>query len=214
MRKFAQNLTRLRVALADAFADAELQDSDNLLLAIRSPDYLEELEACSRAVGLTDVKATRTALLSFPHKVTLDGSGTHLKAGTRSISILRPSCVAIFLKSERERDDASRPLFLACLREAYLSLTNGVTSISVPLVETYERLTLLPRIRKEYNEADFFTDICFLDSRGPTVTADDLHLTLPASTSARMSRGYACVTENGEERIYASIRFDPMIRTE
>lgn len=214
MRKFAQNLTRLRITLAEAIAEVEIQNGDDLLLAIKRADYLAELEVASRAAGLGNVKATRTALLSFPYKVTLDSSGTHLKIGTRSISILRPTCVATFLSSERGRDDSSRPLFLACLREAYLSLTNGVTSISVPLVEVYERLTLLPKLRKEYSEADFFTDVCFLDSRGPTVTTDNLRLSLPASTSARMSRGFTCVTENGEERTYASLRFDPVIRVE
>ncbi len=209
-------LTKTKQALSARYA--ELQDAESSLQsydigaiarAIGTPAYVQEILDATTKIGLKDVRASRNAILSYPHRVVFDSAtGYHL--GYRSVGELRPSTIARTLKSEREKITQISSGYLESLRAAYLLVSKGESGISVALPDLYSALTMLPGAKRAYPEADFIRDLGVLDERGPKVTRDGFQISFPASTSARSNRAYTVVNVRGQEVPYASIRFDPV----
>ena len=194
---------------SDALATLSGASIGSVASAVSQPDFLREIQAAAAALDLEALKVSRSGILSHPYKLTVDQSSSQIRFGGKIVSSSRPSSIAQYLRDEREACGVDVGNFVELLKTVYMTLTGNVRSISVPLSEVYEHLTLLPSARKEYSEYSFIRDIAALDGFTPLTSKDGLLLSLPASTSARLSRGYPAVTKNGDERVYASIRFDP-----
>jgi len=208
IKKLTSSLQKHSLLFSEALASISGSLISNLASNVIQPDFLNEIQAAAAAIDLQPPKVSRSGILSHPYKLTVDKSNSQIRYGGKIISSSRPSVIAQFLKEEREACGVDVGGFVELLRTVYMTLTANQRSISVPLSEIYEHLTLLPSARKEYSEYAFIRDIAALDGYTPLTSKDGLLLSLPASTSARLSRGYTAVSKDGDERVYASIRFD------
>ncbi|HZV50642.1 MAG TPA: hypothetical protein VFD49_12855 [Candidatus Dormibacteraeota bacterium] len=173
--------------------------------------YLEEVRRLAAEAGLEGVREIDGQLYSYPLVVRLRPSELALMVGRRRERALRPGHVVGQLKSARERSQRGANLesLLQTFERAYLTLTGDQESVAVPLKRLYDLLVLRPGSSREYTELDFYLDVYRLDRTGPHLTRAGRELSFPASTSARSGRAFRLPTETGEERLYASIRFDP-----
>ena len=94
------------------------------------------------------------------------------------------------------------------IERIYLLRTQDKLGIPVPIQAIYELLTPLPGQRDEYTEIDFVADLYALQRAGTLKSSDDRRLSFPASTSTKFKKAIRIATEDGEERLYSSIRFD------
>ena len=211
-----RDLTRLLDGAADAagtFARAALDAKRSWTFDgqghLEGGAYMAELIACAQAGGLDGVREVDGQLYSFPVVVKVEARDSSLKVGKRTQRGLRPSGVVALLKRLRSQPakDNLRPL-LTAFEKAYLALTGGRDGIAVPLRMVYDLLVMRPGQNREYTEVDFLLDVYRMDRAGVQVTPSGRELSLPASTGAKGGRGFRFVTETGEERQYASIRFD------
>jgi hypothetical protein len=178
---------------------------------VREGSYLRELLALARQDGLPNVREVDGEIFSFPIIVKIDAGDLSLRLGKRKVRHLRPSQLVRALKDARTqpaRDNLQRTL--NAFEKAYLVATGGKHGMAVPLKQVYDLLVLRPGQSSEYTELDFMVDVYKLDRAAPQVTKSGREMSLPASTAARGGRGTRFVTESGEERLYASIRFDPV----
>ena len=193
--------------LSEATKRMDEADIESIARGIGDQNHLEEVVKAATALGLKDLRIVKNAILSYPHRVLFESATTY-RLGYRVASDLRPSVIAKALKEERDKASSIAPSFLESLRAAYLLVGKGQSGISVALSDIYNALTMLPTTKKTYSEADFIRDIGILDEVGPKVSKDGFRVSFPASTSARMNRGYAAVNSKGHEVPYASLRFD------
>jgi hypothetical protein len=207
LRKALQAVDRRFADLTAAAKSVSSVDIDTLASSIGGQKFLSEILAAASHIGLTDLRISRNAILSYPQRVAFESS-TSYRLGSHTMTAMRPSIIANVLKEERDKISSVVPGYLETVRTAYLLLSKGQFGISVALSDVYDLLTILPGSRKHYSEGDFIRDIGLLDERGPSTAKDGSRVSFPASTSARMNRGYAAVNSRGEEVPYASIRFD------
>ena len=199
---------------ADAFAEAATLARRSWAFDVQghleTGAYMAELIASAEAGGLEGVREVDGQLYSFPVVVKVDARDVALEVGKKTLRAMRPSAVVALLRRLRSQPakDNLRPL-LAAFERAYLAATSGQDGIAIPLRRVYDLLVLRPGQGREYTEIDFLLDVYRLDRAGVQVTPSGRELSLPASTGAKVGRGIRFVTETGEERLYASIRFDP-----
>ncbi|HZU19539.1 MAG TPA: hypothetical protein VFD01_23450 [Candidatus Dormibacteraeota bacterium] len=179
---------------------------------LEAGDYLEEVRRLATEKGLEGVREIDGQLYSYPLVVRLRSGELSLMVGRRRERALRPGHVVRQLQRARERPhrNANLESLLQTFERAYLTLTGNQESVAVPLKRLYDLLVLRPGSNREYTELDFYLDVYRLDRTGPHVTRAGRELSFPASTSARSGRAFRLPTETGEERLYASIRFDPV----
>jgi hypothetical protein len=179
---------------------------------LEAGDYLEEVRRLAAEKGLEGVREIDGQLYSYPLVVRLRPGELSLMVGRRRERALRPGHVVRQLQRARERSHRSANLesLLQTFERAYLTLTGNQESVAVPLKRLYDLLVLRPGSNREYTELDFYLDVYRLDRTGPHLTRAGRELSFPASTSARSGRAFRLPTEIGEERLYASIRFDPV----
>jgi hypothetical protein len=128
---------------------------------------------------------------------------------------LRPYELAQILKKLQSREPKAKPeRFIETVFEAY-ELVCGKSSVpsggDVALSDIYSALTLLPGSEKEYTLMDFTRDIYFLDISGVQETKKGAIMSLPASTVTRerKTKLLPFVDRNGQEKLYALVRFTP-----
>jgi hypothetical protein len=128
---------------------------------------------------------------------------------------LRPYELAQILKKLQSREPKAKPeRFIETVFEAY-ELVCGKSSIpsggDIALSDIYSALTLLPGSEKEYTLMDFTRDIYFLDISGVQETKKGAIMSLPASTVTRerKTKLLPFVDRNGQEKLYALVRFTP-----
>jgi hypothetical protein len=126
---------------------------------------------------------------------------------------LRPAELAQILKKLQSREPKAKPeRFIETIYEAY-ELVCGKNAIpaggDVALSEIYGALTLLPGSEREYTLIDFTRDIYFLDISGIQETKKGAVMSLPASTVTRerKTKLLPFVDRNGQEKLYALVRF-------
>ena len=171
--------------------------------------YLSEVSKRAEDAGLTNVREMDGQLFSYPVAVKLDARDLSVKLGKKNLRAMRPSYLAGLLKQARSapaRENLA-PI-LHAMEKAYLQLSGGNVGLAVGLNDVYKTLTLLPGAARTYTPADFIMDVYRLDQAGPQMTKSGRRLDLPASTSTRGTRGTRFVTEAGDEKYYASIRFE------
>lgn len=210
LRAMQKGITALTGSLRDidaARGDLTSHDLRALERRISGSRFLSEVQQLAQRAGLDGIQIGDSALLSYPHRLIFDPTGFY-RIGRRVVRAVRPSAIVERLRKERGRVPAITQAFLEALEHAYFLVNKDSVGISVPLEDVYETLTMLPGSRKEYAESDFIRDIGLIDERGPHVTKQGNKVSFPASTSARMNRGFSAVNSRGDEISYASIRFD------
>jgi hypothetical protein len=198
-------------ALAQAALNAQRSWTFDVSGHLESGRYVAELQSQAVAAGLPGVTEVDGALQSFPVIVKVDARDPSLKIGRKLDRAMRPSVLVERLRQMRgqpAKETVIRQL-LASFERAYLIVARGGDGIAVPLKGIYDALVLRPGQSREYTERDFLLDVYWLDRSGPHVTQAGRELSFPAATGAKGGRGMQFVTENGEVRTYASIRFDP-----
>jgi hypothetical protein len=202
------------VESSDAFAQAALNAQRSWAFDVQghleSGRYVAELLSQAEAAGLAGASEVDGALQSFPVIVKVDARDPSLKIGRKLDRAMRPSVIVERLRQMRgqpAREAVVRQL-LASFERAYLIVSRGGEGIAVPLKSIYDALVLRPGQSREYTLNDFLLDVYWLDRSGPHVTQVGRELSFPAATGAKAGRGLQFVTETGEVRTYASIRFD------
>jgi hypothetical protein len=214
LRDLPRTLTGV-VESSDAFAQAALNAQRSWAFDVsghlESGRYVAELQSQAAAAGLPGVTEVDGALQSFPVIVKVDARDPSLKIGRKLDRAMRPSVLVERLRQMRgqpAKETVVRQL-LASFERAYLIVSRGGDGIAVPLKSIYDALVLRPGQSREYTERDFLLDVYWLDRSGTHVTQAGRELSFPAATGAKAGRGLQFVTENGDVRTYASIRFDP-----
>jgi hypothetical protein len=220
-----RDVEKLRLA-ARAASDEALERSDACeKLDVDAQAYLapgggfipELLEAAERAgVRLYERDGV---IFSYPVLVRVEPELTAVRIDKALEPTLRPSALAAILKRLQARDPKARPeRFVETLLQAYelVRARAGVGSayIDLPLIDIYEVLTLLPGSEKEYTLLDFTRDVYFLDTSDVRKTRKGFHVSFPASTATRERRAKPLpfVDRNGQEKLYATIKFAPPVK--
>jgi hypothetical protein len=177
-------------AAAAAESSRELGWEFDVRRWLSSGAYTKEVIALAKAKGLGGVREINGELLSFPLIVRIDAPDNSVVLGKRRERGIRPSHVVGLLAQAREKKvEASAVQLLPALERAYLLQTKGHAAVAVPLREVYEVLTLRPGQAKDYTKGGY-------------------RLSFPASTTTRSGKGFQFVTEEGEEKVYSTLRLD------
>ena len=132
------------------------------------------------------------------------------RIGKKLFRTLRPSALIAHLAAARKRKPSSARLtrLIDAIERSYLDVAGGRPNIAVKIAEVYDRLTPLPEQKTEYTQTDFIADCYALERANILETSNRRILSFPASTSARSGNAIRITTEEGEERLYSSLRFD------
>jgi hypothetical protein len=175
---------------------------------LASDHYLDELRATATERGVGGARVLDGRLYSFPHIVRVEARDLAVRIGKKKDPRVRPSHVAAILKAaQRKPQQGNLEPILNAIAQAYLHVTRGELGHAVSLREVHGALTLLPGSAREYSLDDFVMDVYRLDLSGPHVTRANQRFDLPSSTSTRGGRGIRFATREGEEKLYATIRF-------
>lgn len=80
--------------------------------------------------------------------------------------------------------------------------------VTVPLVDVYELLTLLPGQAREYSKQEFTRDIYLLEKVGRLETRDGMRANLSGDTGTKIrSATLTVVREDGSTRTYFGLGF-------
>jgi hypothetical protein len=177
--------------------------------------FSEELLAAAQAAGLQLFERDER-FYCYPLLVRVAPAERSVFVDRARERRIRPSVLVEHLREVQRRPPRFRPeAFLASLFGAYSYLvarhgTNQLDSgHSVPLVDVYEIMTLLPGASRDYSRQEFARDIYLLDRGGVTTTRRGYVVSFPASTGARASTAMRVVTESGQEKVYYGLAFSP-----
>lgn len=199
-------LRELQPALTMASKVLEL----DFAATLRDGTFAEQVIRHAEKAGLRGVRHVHGAVLSFPVAIFPKADSLGLRYGKRSSSHLRPSVVVGELQELRKQQRASRAMIkiLDAVESIYLGTTDGKVGIPVPIQRVYELLTPLPGQRDDYTDIDFVADLYTLERSGQMKSSSGKRVSFPASTSTKFRKAIRISTEDGEERLFASIRFD------
>ena len=180
---------------------------------IESGLYLRELLEAAQKAGLS-VHESEGRLFSYPSVVRPSSKDRALYINKKRAPNLRPNVVVARLKREQQNPPGFRPqAYLEALYRAYEKLVaaRGLPRDAQPdllLLDVYDLFTLLPGQANEYSKQDFVRDVYRLHVSGVNETKDGAHVEFHASTVTKnQSKRLTIVTETGEVRFYATIRF-------
>ncbi len=178
--------------------------------ALRTGQFAEEVIRVAERAGLRGVRHIHGAVLSFPVALFPNADTLSVRFGKKRSLALRPSAVVAQLQELRKQQKAVRAMqkLVDAIERIYLLRTQDKLGIPVPIQAIYELLTPLPGQRDEYTEIDFVADLYALERAGALISSDKHRLSFPASTSTKFKKAIRIATEDGEERLYSSIRFD------
>jgi hypothetical protein len=203
-------------ALSQQFANTEEAWSFDVEGYLSSGAFSEELIGSARKQGVKIFEQDER-LYCYPSLVRILPGEQCVKIDKARESKLRPSVLAAHLKEIQQRPPRFRPeLFLESLYEAYQRLNppqKGAlfgTSRVAKLSDIYKMLTILPGQSREYTTAEFARDIYLLDRSGVTESRKGAVVDFPASTGTKTpSATITVITENGREKTYFGISFEP-----
>jgi len=180
---------------------------------IESGRYLRELVEAAQKAGLS-VLESEGRLFSYTSVVRPSSRDRALYINKKRDPNLRPTVVVARLKREQQNPPGFRPqAYLEALYKAYsrLAASRGLPREAQPdllLLDVYELFTLLPGQAAEYSRQDFVRDVYRLHVSGVSETKDGARVQFHASTVTKnQSKRLTIVTETGEVRFYATIRF-------
>jgi hypothetical protein len=219
------NLRDLRATLATVLEAGERADDEAEAAAeswqldedayFASGRYSEELLAAARAAGLQLFERDER-FYCYPVLVRVAPAERSVFVDRARERRIRPSVLVEHLREVQRRPPRFRPeAFLDALFRAYGHLVEkrGPKPLdagqTVPLVDVYELMTLMPGAAREYSRQEFARDIYLLDRGGVTTTRRGYVVSFPASTGARASTAMRVVTEGGQEKVYYGLAFSP-----
>jgi hypothetical protein len=178
--------------------------------ALRGGAFAEEIIRTAERAGLRGVRHIHGAVLSFPVALFPNAETLAVRYGKKTSSSLRPSAVVAQLQELRKQQRPARALqkLVDAIEHAYFIRTQKRLGVPVPIQAIYELLTPLPDQRNEYTDIDFVADLYSLERASALKSSDNHRLSFPASTSTKFKKSIRIATEDGEERLYSSIRFD------
>lgn len=152
-------------------------------------------------------------ILCFPAIVQISPADTTVLIDKVRERRVRPSVLVKQLKALQAKPPRFKAeAFLESLSLAYdLAIAGkGVRAgSSVPVLDLYAVLTLMPGASREYSKQEFARDLYLLDHSGITTTNGGRALTLPASALTRTRSGVlSTVTRSGQPKLYAGICFE------
>jgi len=220
------NLRDLRAMLAAVAEAAERARDDAVLAAsswqldedayFSSGRFSEELLAAAQDAGLQLFERDER-FYCYPVLVRVAPAERSVFVDRARERRIRPSVLVEHLREVQRRPPRFRPeAFLDALFRAYGHLVGRhgpkqpAAGQTVPLVDVYELMTLMPGAAREYSRQEFARDIYLLDRGGVTTTRRGYVVSFPSSTGAR-SAGAAMrvVTESGQEKVYYGLAFSP-----
>ncbi len=209
----ARSIQSARASVREA--DAALNRAGGVLLhdyadSMRAGNFGREIVDASRHSGLLGVRVVHGVIFSFPVVVTPLPDKLAVRIGKRLFRMLRPSAIVKELDALRKRKPSPGRLnkLVDAIERAYGIASAGRTNIAVKIRDVYDNLTPLPEQKLEYSELDFVADLYALERENILETGSNRIVSFPASTGTRGGNAIRVATENGEERLYSSIRFD------
>ena len=98
--------------------------------------------------------------------------------------------------------------FIDAVERAYARVTDGEYERAARIEQIHQELTPLPGQNAEYTILDFVNDLYLVERSRQLESSSRRILSFAASTGAKGGKAIRISTEEGEERIYSSIRFD------
>jgi hypothetical protein len=177
---------------------------------MRDGAFADEVVRTAERSGLRGVRHIHGAILSFPVAVFPNADALTVRYGKKVWNSLRPSAVVARLQTLRKNQRPSRAMqrLVDAIEHAYLIRTQKKLGVPVPLHAIYELLTPLPGQRDDYADLDFVADLYALERANVLVSSSKHRLSFPASTSTKFKKAIRIASEDGEERLYSSIRLD------
>jgi len=207
-RQIEQMQAALAAARAGFSYDAEAE--------FASGAYLAELQAAAEAAGLRLV-ARDDRLTVFPLLLKLEPKTPAVRVGRKSERRIRPSVLVGLLKKAQAAEGVRPAVILGRIFQGYCSLAPGLLpgwragsredGPVVPLVDIHAALTMLPEAEAAYPRDAFACDLLRLNRAPDTLTRDGRGFALSASTASKGRNVLRVYDENGNEHVYAGIRF-------
>ena len=184
--------------------------------------YLAELQAAAEAAGLNLV-ARDDRLTVFPLLLKLEPKVPAVRVGRKSERRIRPSVLAGLLRQAQAAQGVRPAVILGRIFQSYGSLAPGLQpgwranhrepGPVVPLIDIHAALTMLPEAEAAYPRDAFACDLLRLNRAPDTRTRDGRGFALAASTASKGRNVLRVYDENGNEHVYAGIRFTAPIET-
>jgi hypothetical protein len=181
--------------------------STDFAAAMRDGSFTEEVVQHAAKAGLRGVRSVQGALFSFPVVVTPEPDKIAVRLGKVLQKSLRPSALIATLEKLRKRRttpaklskliDSFEHAFFAASREGH----------TVRISRVYDELTPMPDQKKDYTLLDFVADLYMLERSGILESSNKRILSFSASTGTRGGDAIRITTEEGEERLYSSMKF-------
>lgn len=214
LRKTIETAGQAIATLDQQFATARAGWAFDEEAYLSSRAFPEEVMAAAVQAGVK-IFEQDDRLYCYPHLIRVSpADGVILIDKTRERR-LRPSFLASHLKALQNKPVRFRPeAFLESLWAAYdtavrtRKAAHAGTSASVPLLEIYDLLTLLPGASRDYSRQEFARDIYLLDQSGVTRTKRGARVAFPASTGTKSpGKSITVITKDGREKRYYGIAF-------
>jgi hypothetical protein len=207
-RQIEQMQAALAAARAGFTYDAEAE--------FASGAYLAELQAAAEAAGLKLI-ARDDRLTVFPLLLKLEPKAPAVRVGRKSERRIRPSVLAGVLKQAQAAQGIRPAVILGRIFQSYRNLAPAVQpgwrsnrpdpGPVVPLNDIHAALTMLPEAEAAYPRDAFACDLLRLNRAPDTRTPDGRGFALSASTASKGRNVLRVYDENGNEHVYAGIRF-------
>jgi len=176
---------------------------------MRSGQFAQEVTRLAASKGLAGVRVVYGVIFSFPVILTPLPDKLGVRVGKKLMRVLRPSALVATLEAARKQKPSPARLgrLLNAIERTYANVAPA-GNVAVKIETIYDRLTPLPEQKDDYSEADFIVDLYALERANILVSSSGRVLSFPASTSTRGGKAVRITTEEGEERLYSSLRFD------
>jgi hypothetical protein len=212
IRVLSRALQAARAVLAEL--DASLERAGDVLThdltkALADGAYAAEIERQAKADGLRGVRNVHGSIMSFPVVIPVAANDFSLKIAGKKWTALRPSAVVAQLAKLRKRRAKTMGVkFIDAVERAYARVTDGEYERAARIEQIHQELTPLPGQNAEYTILDFVNDLYLVERSRQLESSSRRILSFAASTGAKGGKAIRISTEEGEERIYSSIRFD------
>jgi hypothetical protein len=207
-RQIEQTQAALAAARAGFTYDAEAE--------FASGAYLAELQAAAAEAGMNLV-AREDRLTAFPLLLKLEPKIPAVRVGRKSERRIRPSVLLDLLKHAQAAQGIRPAVILGRIFQSYITLAPAVqpgwrpshrdAGPVVPLLDIHAALTMLPEAEAAYPRDAFACDLLRLNRAPDTRTRDGRGFALSASTATKGRNLLRVYDENGDEHVYAGIRF-------
>ncbi|MGA3036408.1 MAG: hypothetical protein ABSE64_02895 [Vulcanimicrobiaceae bacterium] len=184
--------------------------SHDFVTDMRTGAYAAEVAAEAAKENLRGVRAFQGSILSYPIALKTLPEKLAIQMRRKTSQNIRPSVVVQELTKLRDSQisRSSAQKLVDAIEHAFFIASSGQYHRGVPIRDIYKNLTPLPGQSAAYTELDFVADLYAIERLGISESSGHRKLSLPASTSTTGRSVIRVTTEEGEERLYSSVRFD------